>query len=41
MPHKKINFNVVFVSGEEDLHPSSELNTEKQGPLNQGWTSQK
>lgn len=41
MPPKKINFNVVFVSGEDEIHPSSELNTERQGPLNQGWCSQK
>lgn len=41
MAPRKINFNVVFVSGEDEVHPSTELNTERQGPLNQGWSSQK
>ena len=41
MPHRKVEFNVVHVSGEDELHPSTELNTDKQGPMTQGWISQK
>jgi hypothetical protein len=41
MPHKKIDFQVVFVSGEDEKHPSSELNSNKHGPLIQGWIAQK
>ncbi len=41
MPAKKINFTVVHVSGEDELHPAMELNSEKQVPMNQGWNSQK
>ena len=41
MPHKKIDFQVVYVSGEDEKHPSSELNSIKHGPLIQGWIAQK
>jgi hypothetical protein len=41
MPHKKIDFQVVHASGEDEKHPSSELNSDKHGPLIQGWTSAK
>lgn len=41
MPHRKVTFQVVHVSGEDEQHPSSELNSDKHGPLVQGWISQK
>jgi centrosomal protein CEP104 len=41
MPPKKIDFRVVNVSGEDEKYPSSELNSDKHGPLVQGWTSQR
>ena len=41
MPHRKITFNVVHASGEDELHPAQDLNTDRQGPQNTGWSSQK
>lgn len=41
MPHKKVTFQVVHASCEDELHPSAELNSDKHGPLVQGWISQK
>ena len=41
MPHKKLSFQVVHVSGEDKAHPCTELNSDRHGPSVQGWTSQK
>ena len=41
MPAKKIDFRVVYVSAENEKHPSTELNSDKHGPLAQGWISEK
>jgi hypothetical protein len=38
---RKINFKVIHASGEEEKHPSTELNSNKHGPLVQGWISPK
>jgi hypothetical protein len=40
MPNK-VNFNVIYASGEEERHPAKELNSNKHGPLAQGWISPK
>jgi hypothetical protein len=41
MPHKKIEFQVVHASSEDEKFLSIELNSNKHGPLAQGWISQK
>ena len=41
MPHKKVAFQVVHASGEDEQHPAGELNSDRHGPLIQGWISQK
>jgi hypothetical protein len=41
MPAKKAEFKVVYVSTENDKYPSSDLNSDRHGPLVQGWQSEK
>lgn len=41
MPAKKLDFRVVNVSTEDEKFPATDLNSDKHGPLVQGWIAQK